>query len=167
MKTKKTKRRPSPPRTWERMQFSHELPNGDRVYGNSLYTCTVTQRDARGMDGELELSIHTHTRNVRHDWREFQRIKTEVAGGEREACELYPAESRLVDRANEYHLWVLPAGERFPWSIDGGARSVSSTYTDEELRQLADRVGTTPEIVQQAFRKSKQRPVPADWEGGR
>src|ERR1700742_3558802 len=40
------------------------------------------------------------------DWRHFQQIKNELVGAECEAIEIYPAESRLVDTSNKYHLWV-------------------------------------------------------------
>lgn len=51
--------------------------------------------------------------NIRHrdgtaifrDWRHFQAIKNQLVGEECEAIELYPAESRLVDTSNKYHLW--------------------------------------------------------------
>ena len=46
------------------------------------------------------------------DWRHFQQIKNEIAGEEREAVEIYPAESRKVDTSNKWHLWVLPEGEK-------------------------------------------------------
>jgi len=39
------------------------------------------------------------------DWRHFQQIKNELLGPECEAIEIYPAESRLVDTSNKYHLW--------------------------------------------------------------
>lgn len=39
------------------------------------------------------------------DWRHFQQIKNELVGEECEAVELYPAESRLVDTSNKYHLF--------------------------------------------------------------
>ena len=41
------------------------------------------------------------------DWRHFQQIKNEVVGAENEGYEVYPAESRKVDTANKYHLWVF------------------------------------------------------------
>lgn len=44
------------------------------------------------------------------DWRHFQQIKNEIAGPEREGFELYPAESRLVDTSNKFHIFVLPEG---------------------------------------------------------
>lgn len=60
------------------------------------------------------------------DWRHFQQIKNELIGPNFEAFELYPLEARLVDAANQYHLWCfatpdihLPIG--FP------ARAVEST----------------------------------------
>lgn len=41
---------------------------------------------------------------ILRDWRHFQQIKNEILGEECEAIELYPAESRLVDTSNKYHL---------------------------------------------------------------
>lgn len=53
------------------------------------------------------------------DWRHFQRIKNELLGSECEAVELYPAESRLVDTSNKYHLWGYMNPElRFPFGMD-------------------------------------------------
>ena len=37
--------------------------------------------------------------------RDLQRIKNPLRGPDCEAVELYPAEERLVDTANQYHLW--------------------------------------------------------------
>jgi hypothetical protein len=42
-----------------------------------------------------------------HHWQVFQTIKNLIVGSEFEAIELYPAHSRLMDAANEYHLWIL------------------------------------------------------------
>jgi len=53
------------------------------------------------------LSIKRRDRLPVHDWRELQAIKNRLVGDEHEAFELYPAESRLVDTANQYHLWVF------------------------------------------------------------
>jgi len=43
-------------------------------------------------------------------WRLLQDIKNEVAGKDRVAIEVYPAESEVTDTANVYHLWVFPEG---------------------------------------------------------
>lgn len=49
------------------------------------------------------------------DWRHFQRIKNQLVGDECEAIELYPAESRLMDQCNKYHLFaVTDPTFRFP-----------------------------------------------------
>ena len=64
--------------------------------------------------GYIHVSVKTHDRKPMRDWRDMQRIKNQLIGEEFEAVELYPAESRLVDTANQYHLWVLDK------SIDDG-----------------------------------------------
>ena len=52
------------------------------------------------------------------NWRELQQIKNEIIGPEHEAVELFPAESRLVDTANQYHLWVHVSPDyRFPFGF--------------------------------------------------
>jgi hypothetical protein len=61
------------------------------------------------------VSIKRRDKQAFHDWREMQQIKNAICGPEREAVELYPAESRLVDTSNQYHLWVLPEGTTFPF----------------------------------------------------
>lgn len=60
------------------------------------------------------LSIRRQDRKPVHDWRHLWMIKTELAGADAEAVELY----RLVDSANQYHLFCLPRGERFPFGFD-------------------------------------------------
>jgi hypothetical protein len=47
-------------------------------------------------------------------------IKNEIAGPEVEAFEIYPRESRLMDTANQYYLWVLPPGQTIPAGYFGG-----------------------------------------------
>ncbi|MGI0147901.1 MAG: DUF7694 domain-containing protein [Thermoplasmata archaeon] len=75
-------------------------------YKNSRYT--VLWRNVEHGQGELvHLSIKRNDRSPVHDWRDLQRIKNEVLGAEHEAMELYPAESRLIDTANQYHLWCF------------------------------------------------------------
>ncbi len=68
--------------------------------------------------GATHLSIRRVDRKACRDWRHFQQIKNQLCGAEREGLELYPAESRLVDGANQYHLWVMPPGVRLEigWS---------------------------------------------------
>jgi hypothetical protein len=88
---------------------------------NSRYQVTV---DRRGGDFPVvHLSIKRHDKEPpgQERWRDFQRIKDEIVGPEYEAAELFPAAERLVDTANQYHLWVAADPEfRFPFGFDGG-----------------------------------------------
>ena len=95
-------------------------------FKNSRYTVWV--RRPRHEDGELvHLSVKRNDRNPLHDWRDLQRIKNEILGPEEEAVELYPAESRLVDGANQFHLWSF-VGKRVPFGYQ--TRCVMLEATD-------------------------------------
>ena len=64
------------------------------------------------------LSIKRRDKEPIRDWRELQAIKNALVGEQYEAVELYPADSRLVDTANQYHLWVLnQEGTSFPFGF--------------------------------------------------
>jgi len=83
---------------------------------NSRYTVLI--RRVKSDVGDLQhLSIKRNDKNPLHDWRDLQRIKNEILGEEEEAMELYPAESRLVDGANQYHLWCF-VGQRAPFGYE-------------------------------------------------
>lgn len=78
-----------------------------KVYKNDIYTVLVREHKNPGMPEMIWLSIKRNDRETIHDWRDLQKIKNMLVGEENEGAELYPAESRLVDSANQYHLWVL------------------------------------------------------------
>lgn len=64
------------------------------------------------------LSLHNTNRTTDVPWTHKQQIKNDICGKEAEAVELFPSHSRLVDSKNQYHLWVLPKGERFPFGLN-------------------------------------------------
>lgn len=67
--------------------------------------CRTTQGAAtRAMVQNL-----SNTRIINH-WSEMQKIKNEIFGEETVAVEYYPAQSKLVDNANIYWLWIFPEG---------------------------------------------------------
>lgn len=103
------------------------------VWLNDRYQCAVRYLDATP-EGALHLSIKRIDKEVIHDWRDLQQIKTDVAGAEREAVELYPAESRVVDTANQYHLWVAPEGRRIEVGFISG-RIVSDETGESGAKQ--------------------------------
>lgn len=55
----------------------------------------------------VHISIKRVDKAPVHDWRHFQEIKNMLVGPTFEAMELYPAEARVVDTANQYHLWAF------------------------------------------------------------
>jgi hypothetical protein len=139
-----TKRGPTPKREWQPMQrgvvtnrekavaaFKEvtgrepgENDLVDETWLNDKYVVSVRRRE----DGSVaNLSIRRQDRGWPRDWRDFQRIKNEIAGPEVEAVELYPAESRLVDTANQFWLWCLPVGQQWPFGFDQGRAVTDET----------------------------------------
>jgi hypothetical protein len=80
------------------------------VWENDTYTVEINHYPPF-----IHLDISRHDQEPCNNWKDFQQIKNELVGPEFEAVELFPAESRLVDSANQYHLWVhADANYRFP-----------------------------------------------------
>ena len=59
----------------------------------------------------VNLSLRHVTNAAITDFSDFHRIKTELGGAEAEAVQIFPAESRLVDSCNQYHLFVFAPEE--------------------------------------------------------
>jgi len=73
------------------------------------------------------LSIKRADKDVLRDWRDLQRIKNDIIGDEHEGMELFPAESRLTDTSNQFHLFVLAEkGVQFPFGY--GSRLVCDEH---------------------------------------
>lgn len=90
------------------------------VYKSELYQVLVFKTDGQsryggadlnGRGGEwprvIHLSIRRNDRQPIREWRDLQRIKDELVGVNHEAIEIFPAKARLVDSANQYHLFVF------------------------------------------------------------
>lgn len=103
------------------------------VWTNGEYEVFVYYGDD-GRRGSVWLSIKRMDREIINDWRHKQQIKNEVLGSEREAVELYPRESRVVDNANQYHLYVAPEGCDWPVGFKGGM----VLLREEEVRAFND-----------------------------
>ena len=95
---------------WNQMQFIEKRtcpvnPEGDiGIFKNDIYTCVVRVMS----DGIIHLSFRTRDNSTEIPWPHKQQIKNDICGEEREAIEIFPAMSRIVDAANQYHLWVYP-----------------------------------------------------------
>lgn len=88
-----------------------------RIMVNDLYEVWMYRVRSRGdWPDMIWLSIKQKNKGVVRDWRHLQRIKNDLVGPEHEGVELFPAESRLVDTSNQYHLWVIAEPNiRFPF----------------------------------------------------
>ena len=93
---------------------------GDEIWQNDIYQASVRRVAGPAWFDETEecfngfggvevtwISIRRLDRAPAHDWRDFQNIKNDIVGAESEAIELYPAESRLMDTTNQYHLFAF------------------------------------------------------------
>lgn len=81
----------------------------DEIWMNDEYQVNIDKGAAHGFPGVRvwHLSIKRRDKAPLHDWRDLQAIKSALCGPEVEAIELYPAESRVVDTVNQYHLWAF------------------------------------------------------------
>jgi hypothetical protein len=108
-------------KTMEEMRAIYLTTMEDEHYINSRYHVAV--RRTLTMDGEggviemVHLSIKRHDQKpLRAHWADMQRIKNELLGPNCEAVELYPCEDRVVDTANQYHLWGVNS-DTFRWPV--------------------------------------------------
>lgn len=80
----------------------------DEIYVNNEYQVNIDKNPPNWTKDVIwHLSIKRRDKEPIHDWRDLQAIKNMLVGPEYEAVELYPAESRVVDTSNQYHLWVF------------------------------------------------------------
>jgi hypothetical protein len=110
---------------WAVLDKTPEAATHKSFLGYPLWTLSIRRRDEKPL----------------HDWRALQGIKNRIVGEEFEAIELYPADSRIMDTANVYHLWILAPKEgeteppRFPLGMknpeQGGA------FVDREKAPIA------------------------------
>jgi hypothetical protein len=135
--------------------FLNRLHKGEEaellsVWQSSLYEVYVFRVPLPEWPGNevTWLSIKRLNKDAVRDWRHLQQIKNEICGPQREAMEMFPAESRLVDTSNQYHLWVLAEGHRFPFGYQQRAVIASKPsedrYVPQQSRQRPFEKGLEP-----------------------
>lgn len=92
------------------------MRNISRAYKNDIYSVQVYVNETEWGTVD-QFVIRRHDEHPIHSWSELQRIKDELAGADRTAIEVFPAQRDLVDVANLYHLWVLPEGFVLPFGL--------------------------------------------------
>lgn len=120
--------KPEPPSAaWQPMRYIEHRANDGAlgpydIWENDRYYCSV-RRYKKGFFLKnapyILIGISNTDESARHDWRDFQQIKNDIAGRTWEAVELYPAESRLKDPSNRFYLWCCAKG-LFTFGLPGG-----------------------------------------------
>jgi hypothetical protein len=105
------------------------------VWQNDVYEVAVYR------NSEItHLSIKRRDRKPVTDWRDKQEIKNQLVGKENEGLELYPAESRLVDTANQFHLWVLTDPKKtIPVGFNEGRVTCNGSFGKSQQRPRKDK----------------------------
>ena len=127
----------------------YEEQKRDKLYLSEYYQVAINKEAKHGF-GNLRmwwLSIKRLDKEPIMDWRDLQAIKTQLCGAEAEGMQLFPAESRVVDTANQYHIWVF-----MPSNKDGPFPIVPLGWPS---RQVRDNDTSDPHHVPNA----KQRPI--------
>ena len=119
--------------TW-RIDLTHK-PNGHIIY-YKVVSQVLEVGDGvclnEQFNGTVWLSIRANNgMSVERDWRDYQAIKNDLVSPDRQAIEIYPKESKLVDTVNVFHLWVLPEDIEIP--VGYQYRDVD--YTREDQRE--------------------------------
>lgn len=121
------------------------------VWGNNRYT--VVRRVLE--DGCVWLSIRPDAGTPLHDWRHFQKIKNELVGPEREAIEIYPAESRLVDTSNQFHLFCLAPGVKVPFGFN--ERLVTEAEIETTKQRRFEEAVRPPDLIPESVIRERLR----------
>jgi hypothetical protein len=118
--------------TWKKAkELTTQIFDG-KIYKNSTYQVHVankTETEEMILDekykniGMTYLSIKRIDKEPIHDWRDLQEIKNQLCGKDREGMEIYPREDRVVDTANQYHLFVFPKDYRIPFGFSAGMKT--------------------------------------------
>jgi hypothetical protein len=145
---------------------SHTASDGQHTYAiwkNSRYT--VMTRVIAPADGAhpevVHLSIRRNDRAPIWCWRDLQAIKNEMVGRECEAIQIFPAESRLVDSSNQFHLYVFTDPDvRIPFGYSERSVTESNAFhaVQEPFEDHVRPADLMPDgMVHQLMREAKRR----------
>lgn len=138
--------------TRKQAKWQYDRLKEDEIWVNGQYQVNIARGDnvPNNMFGVpmIHLSIKRIDKMPIRDWRHMQSIKDSLVGPEHEGFELFPAASRLVDAANQYHIWVFAEPEhRLPigWATRAvnydppDNSGVTQRGADEELPELGSK----------------------------
>jgi hypothetical protein len=107
------------------------------IWLNDEYQVTVYRFFNQAIETDMiHLSIKRIDKEPIRSWADMQEIKNQLIGRNREAFELFPAESRLVDTSNQYHLWAAAdPSVRFPVGFETRLTSWEDDLPDLPVKQ--------------------------------
>lgn len=93
----------------QRLRALYDKQKRDVLYLSEFYQVAIDKDPPHNFPGATmwHLSIKRLDKDTIFDWRDLQAIKNRFCGDEAEGVQLFPAESRLVDTSNQYHIWVF------------------------------------------------------------
>ena len=94
----------------------------DQVWSNGWLVVLVRRIEHTALGYPVEHAAFRTASQSELCWREKQRMKDVLFGNDRMAIEIFPRKADLIDAADMYHLWVLPAGVRFDFGLGEGQR---------------------------------------------
>ena len=96
--------------TWEILTFPKGTVGIGWTYGFDIAhkNKVFSVLDRTLENGVRHLAVSSLS-GIRPTWREMQRIKDDIAGCDKTAVEVYPPATEIVDQADMFHIWVLPA----------------------------------------------------------
>ena len=97
------------------------------VYMNNIYQVKVYRGSAADELVQIEnlkgrctwLSFKRRDKQPVNNWQDMQTMKNRLVGCECDALQIFPAESRMINTANQYHLIVFPEDYRLPFGWHG------------------------------------------------
>jgi hypothetical protein len=125
--------------SWEPLRQDAQDPH---LWGNDQVSASMLKTTLPNGTGYAQIGYHRRDRAPIRDWRIGQRIKNQLCGPEWEAIELYPAESRKVDTANEYHLWCIEG--QFPFGFEEPDLATQAQLDEIAIPPNANRDGEGP-----------------------
>ena len=133
----------------------------EEVWQNDTYQVHVTRGvkllNASGIT-MCHLSIKRLDRRAVTDWREMQWIKNQLVGEECEGVELFPKESRLVDGANQYHMWVFENEQyTFPFGFTERLVSEKSFFGETQRKFPSSRRPADLDTMHQQLEQQRQQ----------
>ena len=109
----------------------------------------------------MHLSIKRNDKAPVTNWRDLQKIKNELVGPECEGMQIFPAESRLVDTANQVHLWCFTVPDvRIPFGYQERVvcEGNSHGYVQEPFEEhVKPKDLESREQMEEAYRKFKEK----------